>query len=122
MTRVPTILAAVAALAVSAAPVASAGPSKKPPPRGAWTGIHEYGHINNLNASGGWDPLRRNGFKGTSQQRAIVYNGHAGLGANSKTDGDVARGVVTDNKDPDKLGAVRTRGSGVIASVNVKYT
>ena len=121
MTRVVTILAAVAALAVTAAPVASAGPSKKPPPRGAWTGIHEYGHINNINASGGWDPLRRSG-KEKSQQGAIIYNGHAGLGANSKTDGDVAKGVVTDNKDPDKLGAVRTRGSGVIASVNVKYT
>ncbi len=73
---VPTILAAVVALAVSAAPAASAG-SPKP------------------------------------KQRAIVYNGHAGLGAN-------ARAIVTDNKDPDKLGAARSQG--VIASVNVKYT
>ena len=30
--------------------------------------------------------------------------------------------IVTDNKDPDKLGAVRNHGAGVIASVNVKYT
>jgi hypothetical protein len=44
------------------------------------------------------------------------------LGANARADGDVAKGVVTDNKDPDKLGAMRTRGTGVIASLNVKYT
>ena len=100
MTRVLRILAAVAALAVSAAPVAAADPSKKPPPRGAWTAIHEYGHINIINAAGGWDPLRRNGPTGKPRQGAIIYNGHAGLGAKS---------IVTDNKDPDKLGTVRTR-------------
>jgi hypothetical protein len=107
VTRVLTILAAVAAvaaLAVSAAPAASAGPSKAKVPR---PGV--------------------GGFSidiGTSEKLkgAVVYNGHAGLGANAKADGDVAKAVVTDNKDPDKLGAVRTRGSGVIASVNVKYT
>jgi hypothetical protein len=59
---------------------------------------------------------------GVARQAAVLYNGHAGLGANTKTDGDVAKGIVTNNKDPDKLGAARARGSGVIASVNVKYT
>jgi hypothetical protein len=87
VTRGLTILAAVAALAVSAAPVASAGRPKVPP-----------------------------------RQATVLYNGHAGLGANARADGDVAKGVVTDNKDPDKLGAMRTRGTGVIASLNVKYT
>jgi hypothetical protein len=37
----------------------------------------------------------------------IVYNGHAGLGANAVLAGGAgaraAAGVVTDNKDPDKL-------------------
>jgi hypothetical protein len=57
----------------------------------------------------------------TSKQEAILYNGHAGLGANAKA-ATVAKRIVTDNKDPDKLGAVRVRGAGVIESVNVKYT
>ena len=59
MIRALTILAAIAALAVSAAPVGSAGTSKKPPPRGT-TG-HEYGHLTNylINASRGWDPTLR---------------------------------------------------------------
>ncbi len=60
MIRSLSILAAITALAVSAAPVASAGPSKKPPPRG--TTAHEYGHLTNylmINASGGWDPTLR---------------------------------------------------------------
>ena len=74
--RALTMVATIVALAVSAAPVAWAGLSKQPP-RGTWTGVHEYGHINN---------------------------------------------IVTDNKDPDKLGAARNHGTGVIESVNVKYT
>jgi hypothetical protein len=94
VTRVLTIVSAILVLAVSAAPVAAAGPSKKPPPR-----------VNMINAGGGWDPTLRDGLKGKSKPGAIIYNGHAGLGANA---------IVTDNKDPDKL--------GVIASVNVKYT
>jgi hypothetical protein len=59
MIRKLTILAATAALAVSAAPPASAGPSKEPPPRG--TTAHEYGHLTHylINASGGWDPTFR---------------------------------------------------------------
>ena len=60
MTRSLGILTAVAALSVSAAPAASAGLSKKPPPRG--TAAHEYGHLTNyliINASGGWDPTFR---------------------------------------------------------------
>jgi hypothetical protein len=78
-TRALTMIAAVAALAVSAAPVASAGPAKKPPPRAAWVASHEYGHINHINASGGWDPTLR-----SSRQAAVLYNGHAGLGANAQ--------------------------------------
>lgn len=104
MIRALGIVASIVALAVSAAPAVSASP-KKPPPRGTWIGMHEYGHVNNINAAGGWDP--------TLRQRAITYNGHAGLGTN---------GVVTDNKDPDKLRTARNHGPGVIESVNVKYT
>ena len=38
----------------------------------------------------------------------IAYNGHAGLGANavlagSSSDARAAAGIVTDNKDPDKM-------------------
>ncbi len=90
----------------------------KPPPRGAWTGVHEYGHVNNINRAArlatrrSGDGLKRR----QSKQGAIIYNGHAGLGANARAN------IVTDNKDPDKLRAVRTRANGVIASVNVKYT
>jgi hypothetical protein len=98
VTRVLTTVSAILALAVSAAPVAAAGPSKKPPPRGAWGGIHEHGHVNNINAGGGWDPTLRHGLKRKPKQGAIVYNGHAGLGANARVN------IVTDNKDPDKLG------------------
>ena len=59
MIRALRILAAIVALAVSAAPVASAGTSKKPPPRGMTA--HEYGHLTNylINAAGGWDPTLR---------------------------------------------------------------
>ena len=42
--RALSILAAVAALAVSAAPVASAGPSKKPPPRAVSMGHPGFDH------------------------------------------------------------------------------
>ena len=57
--RVPAILTAIAALAVSAAPVASAGPSK---------GI----------VTDNKDPDKLGAVA------AIVYNGHAGLGTNIK--------------------------------------
>ena len=61
MIRALSNLAAVFALAVSAAPFAPAGTSKKPPPRG--TTAHEYGHLTNyvINAAGGWDPTLRTG-------------------------------------------------------------
>jgi hypothetical protein len=36
----------------------------------------------------------RGGAAAVSELSVIVYNGHAGLGAN---------GIVTDNKDPDRL-------------------
>jgi len=104
VTRVLTILAAVAALAFSAAPVASAGP-----------GVGSFSI--DIGTS---EKLKANGLR--AKQRAIVYNGHAGLGANARANSDVAKGIVTDNKDPDKLGAVRTRGSSVIQGLNVKYT
>ena len=45
MIRALSNLAAVFALAVSAAPFAPAGTSKKPPPRG--TTAHEYGQLTN---------------------------------------------------------------------------
>ena len=48
MIRVLTILAAIAALAVSAAPVASAGNSKKPPPRVLSIGSTEVFELNTL--------------------------------------------------------------------------
>ena len=94
MTRVLTILAAVAAVAALAV---SAAPV----------------------ASAGSSKVP---LPGAARQAAVLYNGHAGLGANTKTDGDVAKGIVTDNKDPEKLGAVRTRGAQVISSLGVKYT
>ena len=53
MIRALSILAAVAALAVSAAPVASADTSKKAPPR--VTTAHEYGHLTNY-LTNAWDP------------------------------------------------------------------
>lgn len=62
MIRLLSIVAAIAALAFSAAPVASAVPSKKPPPLGTMGAFHEYGHLTHylmVNASGGWDPTLR---------------------------------------------------------------
>ena len=44
--------------------------------------------------------------KTTSLTGGILYNGHAGLGANAVLAGAGALGtggIVTDNKDPDKL-------------------
>lgn len=46
--------------------------------------------------------------KPTMLTGGILYNGHAGLGANAvsggaRADALGASGVVTDNKDPDKL-------------------
>jgi hypothetical protein len=32
------------------------------------------------------------------------------------------KGIVTNNNDPDVLGAVRARGAGVIQNLSVKYT
>ena len=81
MTRVLSILAAVAALAVSAAPVASAGHSK-----------------------------------------AIIYNGHAGLGANSNHTADEGRGINASGGWDPTLRAVQGRGAHVSASLGVKYT
>ena len=48
MTRVLTILAAVVALAVSAAPVASAGNPRKPPPRGLSIATSEVFELNTV--------------------------------------------------------------------------
>jgi hypothetical protein len=75
------ILAAVAALAVLAAPVASAGHSK-----------------------------------------AIIYNGHAGLGANSNHTADEGRGINASGGWDPTLRTLQGRGAHVIASLGVKYT
>ena len=32
------------------------------------------------------------------------------------------KGIVTNNNDPDALGAVHARGAGVVENLNVKYT
>ena len=79
--RILSILAAVAALAVSAAPVASAGHSK-----------------------------------------AIIYNGHAGLGANTNHTAGAVRGINAAGGWDPTLRAAQARGAQVIASLGVKYT
>jgi hypothetical protein len=67
VTRALGILAAVAAFAAAAVPVASASPSAKPPhlgvsAKGSGAGKvvkHTQGTALMVNAAGGWDPLRR---------------------------------------------------------------
>ena len=73
--RALSILAAVAALAVSAAPVASAGTSKKPP-----STFIEIGTTETLDMNA----------RPTAKVRA------GGAAANR------TKGIVTDNKDPDR--------------------
>lgn len=80
MIRVLSILAAVAALAVSAAPVASAGAVKAPP--------KSPGFFLDLGTTETLDLVKARsakGQRGKSMQGAIIYNGHAGLGANART-------------------------------------
>ena len=99
MTRALSILAAVAALAISAAPAPSADPSAKPPPRGIHTG-------------GGWDPFGVRAVSHTQGTGSVVQVGLKGG----------RKGIVTDNKDPDKLGVVHVRDTRVINNLALKYT
>ena len=66
MIRALSILAAIAALAVSTAPIASAGSKAE-----GWAGV-------------GAEAWRGVGSVSKPKHGAIVYNGHAGLGANAK--------------------------------------
>ena len=99
MTRALGILAAIAALAFSAAPAAAAASSAKPPPRG-------------IHTAGGWDPFGLRAVSLTQGTGSVV---HGALKGGRK-------GIVTDNKDPDKLGVAHARGTGVIENLGVKYS
>ena len=85
MIRALTILAAVAALAVSAAP-ASAGTSKARVPRPSVAGFFlDIGTAEKLDMNAWvWHEAARNGIAGKRKHGAVLYNGHAGLGANTK--------------------------------------
>ena len=119
MIRALSILAAVAALAVTAAPVASAGTSKKPPSptlEGVSIGAgKDRGWFANLGAANDV------AFNGTSKQGAIFYNGHAGLGAKTTRSEGSVRGMVNASGGWDPtLRAVHARGAHVITNLAVK--
>ncbi len=99
MTRALGILTAIVALTVSAAPVAVAGPSKKPAPRGTTCGIHEYGHINHYL----WVTATRRGGGNVANHT----EGTVRVVRDRVTGG--LNGIVTNNNDPDSLGALHAR-------------
>jgi hypothetical protein len=54
--------------------------------------------------------------------KAIIYNGHAGLGANNNHTADEGRGINASGGWDPTLRTVQGRGAHVIASLGVKYT
>ena len=94
MTRALTTIAAIVALAVSAAPVASAGNSKKPPPRVLGVGSAEVFELNNLLKAAAKAPaaMRLVGRHGRHVEHVAVRDGHA-----------AAARLQRDHRHPDRL-------------------